>query len=72
MQQSSEVRANTLGQINQLLEEQIQSQAEEIEVQRKDLEYWKNHRYRYTKNKINQTIATKRASEYVQTDDISK
>ena len=65
MHQSVEVRAKTLEEINTLLEEQIQSQAEEIEVQRKDLEYWKNHRYRYTKNKINQTIATKRASEYV-------
>ena len=70
MYKSNEARANTLEQINELLEEQIQGQQEEIEEQKKEVEYWKN--YRFTKNKINQTIATKRASEYVQTDDISK
>ena len=63
MYKSNEARANTLEKINELLEEQIQSQNEEVDEYKKEVEYWKN--YRFTKNKINQTIATKRASEYV-------
>ena len=66
----NEKRADTLEKINTLLEQQIQSQTNEIEDLNDQVTYWKN--YRFTKNKINQTVATKRASEYVQTESISK